>query len=192
MKSPDALPVRTSLWEINSRVVVFAAVGAALYAVLGLISFTIPGTQNVDIRPAFALVPFIGMRFGPIAGFFTGLVGNMVIDQIKGYGALFYWNWSLANALTGLLAGILFALLVRRISASKEMLRLVLVGAIAWVSMLIGFATTFTDMWLQDLTFGGWASFAFGPLLLSNTLVALILVPALDAIWEPISKRMGR
>ncbi|MEU4544648.1 ECF transporter S component [Nonomuraea dietziae] len=187
MKSETARP---PLWEINSRVVVFAAVGAALYAVLGLISFTIPGTQNVDIRPAFALVPFFGMRFGPIAGFFTGLVGNIVIDQIKGYGALTYWNWSLANALTGLIAGLLFALVVSRIN--KEAVRLVAVGVLTWVAMLIAFATTITDMWLQDLTLGAWAGVAFGPLLLSNTLVALILTPALDAVWEPISKRIGR
>ncbi|MFD1934147.1 MULTISPECIES: ECF transporter S component [Nonomuraea] len=188
--STESVSPRAPLWEINSRVVVFAAVGAALYAVLGLISFTIPGTQNVDIRPAFALVPFFGMRFGPIAGFFVGLVGNMVIDQIKGYGALTYWNWSLANALTGLLAGILFALVASRLQ--KEAVRLVAVGVITWIAMLIAFATTFTDMWLQDMNFATWASVAFGPLLLSNTLVALILTPALDAVWEPISKRIGR
>ncbi|MFI6496261.1 ECF transporter S component [Nonomuraea typhae] len=192
MMSSGALPVRHSLWEINSRVVVFAAVGAALYAVLGLISFTIPGTQNIDIRPAFAIVPFIGMRFGPIAGFFTGLVGNMVIDQIHGLGAVTFWNWSLANALTGLLAGLLFGLLSGVLANRREVLRLVTIAVIAWISMFIAFATTFTDMWLQDMTFGVWASFALGPLLASNTLVALLLVPALDAIWEPISKRMGR
>ncbi|MEU6998598.1 ECF transporter S component [Nonomuraea sp. NPDC046570] len=189
MSTDSALP-RTPMWEISSRVVVFAAVGAALYAVLGLISFTIPGTQNVDVRPAFALVPFFGMRFGPIAGFFTGLVGNIVIDQIKGYGALTYWNWSLANALTGLLAGILFAVIASRIQ--KEGLRLVAVGVIAWVATFLAFLSTITDMWVQGLTLEAWAAVAFGPLLLSNTLVALILVPALDAVWEPISKRIGR
>lgn len=189
--STDAVQPSTRLWEISSRVVVFAAVGAALYAALGWLPTTIPGTQNVDIRPAFALVPFIGMRFGPIAGFFTGFVGNLVIDQIKGYGALTYWNWSLANALTGLLAGVLFALVARRIT--KEWLRLVVVGVIAWVSTFVAFLSTITDLWLQEeMTVQSWAAVAFGPLLLANTLVTLVLTPALDAIWEPISKRMGR
>jgi energy-coupling factor transport system substrate-specific component len=178
------------MWDISSRVVVFAAVGAALYAVLGLISFTIPGTQNVDIRPAFALIPFFGMRFGPVAGFFAGFVGNIIIDQIKGYGALTFWNWSLANALTGLFAGILFVLVVR--SVTREWLRLILVGVVAWVAMFLAFLTTVTDIWVQGLALEAWAAVAFGPLLISNTLVTLILVPALDAVWEPVSKRIGR
>jgi len=186
----DSVLPRTRMWEISSRVVVFAAVGAALYAVLGLISFTIPGTQNVDIRPAFVLVVFFGMRFGPIAGFFTGLVGNMVIDQLKGYGALTYWNWSISNAVVGLLAGVLFALFAARIK--KDGPRLVAVGVIAWVAMFLGFLTSVTDIWVTDTTFGAWVAVAFGPILISNTLVALILAPALDAVWQPISTRVGR
>src|ERR1044071_1850326 len=97
--APEALPA-SSAWTINSRTVVFGAVGAALYAVLGLLSFPIPGTQNVAVRPAFALVPFIGKRFGVIAGFFAGFVGNVVIDLIQGSGFAF-WNWSVANGLVG-------------------------------------------------------------------------------------------
>ncbi|WP_327091224.1 ECF transporter S component [Nonomuraea sp. NBC_01738] len=188
--STDAVPSRAPLWEISSRVVVFAAVGAALYAVLGIISIRIPGTQNVDIRPAFALVPFFGLRFGPIAGFFTGFVGNVIIDQIIGNGALTYWNWSVANGLTGLLAGLFGAAVLAR--AHKEAVRLVLVAVLSWLAMFVAFLSTITDMWLQGLTLGAWATLAFGALLLSNTLVTLILTPALDAIWEPISKRMGR
>lgn len=188
--STEAVSPRAPLWEINSRVVVYAAVGAALYAVLGIISFRLPGTQNVDIRPAFAIVPFFGLRFGPIVGLFTGLVGNIIIDQVIGNGALTFWNWSIANGLTGLLAGVFGALFVYRIT--KPALRLVAVAVAAWVAMLLAFATTISDMWVSNSTFGAWASFAFGPLLAANTLVALILVPALDAIWEPISKRIGR
>jgi energy-coupling factor transport system substrate-specific component len=188
--SKELAETRPPLWTISSRVVVFAAVGAALYAVLGVISIRIPGTQNVDIRPAFALVAFIGLRFGPIAGLFTGLVGNMIIDQIQGYGILTYWNWSVANGLTGLLCGLVGAVLLAR--ANREVVRLVLVAALSWIAMFLGFLSTITDMWLQGLTFEAWAATAFGATLLSNSLVMLILVPALDAIWEPISKRMGR
>ena len=68
-----------------------------------------PGSNNVSIRPAYALVPFFGIAFGPIVGFFTGLVGNALLDQINGYGAFTAWNWSIANGLAGLVAGLFAA-----------------------------------------------------------------------------------
>ena len=45
----------------------YAAIGAALYGVLGaFINFVIPGSNNVSVRPAYALVPFFGIAFGPM------------------------------------------------------------------------------------------------------------------------------
>ena len=60
----------------------------------------------MSVRPAFAIVPFFGYAFGPIVGFFTGFVGNAIGDQISGWGALTSWNWSIANGLVGLIAGL--------------------------------------------------------------------------------------
>lgn len=96
---------RGGMWEVSTRVVVYSAVGAALYFVLGIFSPTIPGTQDVSIRPAFALVPFFGYAFGPIAGFFTGYVGNSLIDQLLWGGFFSSWEWGIANGLAGLVAG---------------------------------------------------------------------------------------
>ena len=95
----------SGMWEVTTRVIVYAAIGAALYGVAAVFSFLIPGTANVSVRPAFALVTFFGFAFGPIVGFFTGFVGNAIADQISGWGLLTSWNWSLANGLAGLLAG---------------------------------------------------------------------------------------
>ena len=53
-----------------------------------VVQFLIPGTKDVTIRPAFALVPFFGFAFGPIVGLFTGFVGNTIGDQISGWGVL--------------------------------------------------------------------------------------------------------
>src|SRR5918911_1632027 len=69
---------RASAWAVGTREVVYMAIGAALYGVI----------------------------FGPWVGFFTGLVGNIIIDLLSGYG--FSWNWSLANGLLGLIAGLAF------------------------------------------------------------------------------------
>ena len=42
-------------WSITTRVIVYSAIGAALYAVLNwtLFAIQIPGTQNVSIRPQY-------------------------------------------------------------------------------------------------------------------------------------------
>src|SRR3954447_8030230 len=98
---------RNTLWSVDSRTIVYSAIGAALYGVLvGLFKVPLPGTTAVDVRPAFALVPFFGFAFGPVVGLFTGLVGNMIGDQISGWGALTSYNWSLANGAVGLIAGL--------------------------------------------------------------------------------------
>jgi energy-coupling factor transport system substrate-specific component len=179
---------RESIWAISSRTVVFGAVGAALYAVLGLFSFPIPGTQNVTVRPAIALVPFFGIRFGVVAGFFTGFLGNTLIDIIQGYG-LTYWNWSVANGLVGAIAALLWALLPR---FGNDAVRLVAAGLTAVVANAIGLLFVITDMPIQGISFSTFLTVNYAPALLANSIAMIILVPALDAIWEPLARRTGR
>src|SRR3954454_17893696 len=97
---------RSNLWEVSSRTIVYAAIGAALYGVLGLFDFLLPGTTNVSIRPAFSLGAFFGYAVGPIVGLFVGLVGNAITHQLHVYGSLTYWTWTLANGLARLVAGL--------------------------------------------------------------------------------------
>lgn len=187
MSSP-APEISHSPWTINSRTVVFGAVGAALYAVIGLFSFVIPGTQGVAVRPGFALVPFIGKRFGVIAGFFTGFVGNAVIDLIQGSG-LSYWNWSVANGLIGAVAALIFAAIP---PIANEAVRHIVTAVGALLATAIGLLFVVTDMWVGGISFATFVSANYLPALLSNAIAVVILAPALDAIWEPLSKRTGR
>src|SRR5690349_17836253 len=94
---------RASAWAVGTRQVVFMAIGAALYGVLGWVTsfLRIPGPFNSQIRPAVVIPMFFGAIFGPWVGFFTGFVGNVIIDLLSGYG--FSWNWSLGNGLLGLI-----------------------------------------------------------------------------------------
>ncbi|GAA3796622.1 hypothetical protein GCM10022226_14930 [Sphaerisporangium flaviroseum] len=184
----DATTPREPVLAISSRTVVFGAVGAALYAVLGLFSFLIPGTQAVAVRPAFALVPFFGKRFGVIAGFFTGLVGNMIIDLLTGSG-LTYWNWSIANGLVGAIAGLIFAYMP---PIANEAVRLIVTALGALLATALGLLFVITDIWVQGIDFNTFLTLNYGPALLSNAIAVVILTPALDALWEPLSKRTGR
>jgi len=181
---------RSTLWAVDSRTIVYAAIGAALYGVLvNVIKIPLPGS-TVDVRPAFALVPFFGFAFGPVAGFFTGLVGNMIGDQISGWGALTSYNWSLANGLAGLLAGLAPLYLAGWLNGSIG--RKAAAGAIAGaVGVVIGFLIVFSDMIKDGLDFNA-ALGEYVPAVVGDLVATIILVPILVYAWEPVRERLGR
>ncbi len=179
---------RPGLWEISSRVIVYAAIGAALYGVLGLFSFVLPGTQNVSVRPAFAIVTFFGYSFGPVVGLFTGLVGNAVIDQLSGYGLLTAWNWSIANGLAGLIAGLLGAGALAAVGGSK------IVGSavVAAVAVVVGFLFVITDIWVFGNSLETAITASYLPVVVADVIAGVILTPILVAAWEPLRESLGR
>lgn len=95
-------------WEVGTRHVVWMAIGAALYAVFSwffnVTVFVVPSLSQVALRPAIAIPMFFGYAFGPVVGFFTGVVGNTFGDAISGFGL--FPQWSVGNGLVGFIAGI--------------------------------------------------------------------------------------
>ncbi|HEY8167218.1 MAG: ECF transporter S component [Candidatus Limnocylindrales bacterium] len=182
---------RSTMWEVTSRVVVYSAIGAVLYGLLLVIQLPLPGTQNVSLRPAFGLVSFFGYAFGPIVGFFTGLVGNAIGDQLSGWGALTSWNWSLANGFVGLIAGLAPLYLARLMDGTIA--QKALGGAIAGiVATLVGFLFIWTDMLIGGMDFNSVLITEYIPVVVGNVIVSAIVVPILVFIWAPIQERMGR
>ena len=182
---------QSNLWEVTSRTIVYAAIGAALYGVLGLFDFLLPGTTNVSIRPAFSLVAFFGYAFGPITGLFVGLVGNAITDQLHGYGFLTYWNWSLANGLAGLIAGLAPLYLARWVNGNIR--DRAIGGAIAGVvGSIIGFLFVFSDMVLSGNSFQTQLTTAYIPVAVADVITTAILVPVLVYAWEPVKAQLGR
>jgi uncharacterized membrane protein len=182
---------RSTMWEVTSRVVVYSAIGAVLYGLLLVIQLPLPGTQNVSLRPAFGLVSFFGYAFGPIVGFFTGLVGNAIGDQLSGWGALTSWNWSLANGFVGLIAGLAPLYLARLMDGTIA--QKALGGAIAGiVATLVGFLFIWTDMLIGGMDFNSVLITECIPVVVGNVIVSAIVVPILVFIWAPIQERMGR
>jgi energy-coupling factor transport system substrate-specific component len=178
------------LWEVTSRTIVYAAIGAALYGILLVAQIPIPGS-TVSVRPAFALVPFFGYAFGPIVGFFTGLVGNMIGDQISGRGAHTSWNWSLANGLVGLIAGLAPLYLARWVNGSLR--DRAIGGAVAGViAVVIGFLFIFTDAILQGLDIASILTTLYIPVVVGDLIGTIILVPILVYAWEPVKAQLGR
>lgn len=182
---------RQNLWEVTSRTVVYSAIGAALYGVLGLFDFLLPGTTNVAIRPAFAIVTFFGFAFGPIVGLFTGLVGNAITDQLHGYGFLTYWNWSVANGLAGAIAGLAPIYLAGMLRGDVS--RRALAGAIAGVvATVVGFLFVFSDIFVGGLSFDATLTTEYIPVVIADIIAAGILTPVLVYAWEPLKEQLGR
>lgn len=181
---------RSNLWEVTSRTIVYAAIGAALYGILLVAQVPIPGS-TVSVRPAFAIVPFFGYAFGPVVGFFVGFVGNALGDQISGWGALTSWNWSLANGLVGLIAGLAPMYLASWVNG--DLRQRAIGGAVAGsIAVVIGFLFVFTDAILQGMDVGTILSTLYIPVIVGDLIGTIILVPILVYAWEPIKAQLGR
>lgn len=94
-------------WVVNTREVVYMAIGAALYAIFSYLFngtvFVVPSVSQVALRPAIVIPMFFGYAFGPVVGLFTGAVGNMFADALTGFGLS--PQWCIGNGLIGMIAG---------------------------------------------------------------------------------------
>ncbi len=180
-------------WSITTRTIVYAAIGAALYAVFNWISFglAIPGANEVSVRPHYGLLTFFGIAFGPVVGFLTGFIGNIVGDQLSGYGAFTSWHWSLANGVAGLLAGVLGVWLVGR--ADSTGLRAVMAAVAAIIATVIGFIVIFLGLVLTpELDFNTILTTEYIPVIVGNSIAAAVVTPILLLAWEPLREQLGR
>jgi len=95
-------------WVVGTRQVVYMAIGAALYAIFSWLFngtvFVVPSISQVALRPAICIPMFFGYAFGPVVGFFSGAVGNMVGDALTGFGLS--PQWSVGNGLVGFISGL--------------------------------------------------------------------------------------
>ncbi|HEV7199630.1 MAG TPA: ECF transporter S component [Candidatus Limnocylindria bacterium] len=186
-------PPSPSPWAITTRVIVYAAIGAALYAIFNWIAFAIqiPGTENVSVRPHYGLLTFFGFSFGPVVGFLTGFVGNTVGDQLA-YGSAFgSWWWSVANGLAGLVAGLFpFVLASRMTSVGSKAAWSAVAGVVATI---VGFLFIWIELIIQpELGFNTILTAEYIPVIVGNSIAAAIITPILVLAWEPISEQLGR
>ena len=178
---------RASAWAVGTRQVVFMAIGAALYGVLGWATAIarIPGPFNISARPAIVFPMIFGALFGPWVGFFTGFVGNVIIDLLSGYG--FSWNWSLGNGLLGLIAGLAFVQLRREeLPSLKSVLIWSLVG-----TLLAFLFSSVTDIWVYQ-TEPGMVPLQYVQVIIPNIIAGAILLPILYVAYKQVQERSGR
>jgi energy-coupling factor transport system substrate-specific component len=155
-------------------ILVISIIGSCLYAVSIYVTsiIDIPGSDNVQLRPGVVIPIICGALFGPVAGFTSGFVGNMIADQALGWG--FWPFWYVGNGLIGLAAGLFRP-------ADCNYARLRHVGGVlarAIVGIGVGMAlASISELWVTQSSWADVVWVNFLPAFLSNTLNAAILTP---------------
>ena len=177
------------VWHVGVRQVVYMALGAALYAGLSIPTnlLPVPSAGNVSLRPAIVIPLFFGVVFGPVVGFFTGLIGNTIGDLISGYGIV--WFWELGNGIIGLIAGLAVYMTLARYITTRN---IIIAEIFSAIGIIVGIAiAAYSDIWVYKLTVAGSTSelvAAAGTDLING----LILLPILLVIYNVAARRMGR
>ena len=87
------------------KTIVAIGIGEALFFVLGRFVAIPSPIPNVTICIQYGLLAFMAALFGPIAGFFIGLIGHFLIDLSWGWGV--WWSWVITSAIFGFFMGLL-------------------------------------------------------------------------------------
>ena len=130
---------------------------------------------------------FFGIAFGPIVGFITGFVGNILADMLSGYG--FWIWWDLGNGIIGLIPGLFSALIVK-----YDEIKSILWGEL---SVIVGSAAgmglaSASEFWVSGTDFNTVLLANFVPSFVTNIIWGLVLLPLLMIAYAAILKRSGR
>lgn len=180
---------KKSIWTFGTREVVYAAIGAALYGVLGWVTniLQIPAAGNVSVRPAVAIPMFFGVAFGPIVGFISGFLGNVIADMISGYG--FWVWWDVGNGLMGFFPGLIAA----GIASYKARDSIIKAEIMVIVGIVVGIGlASISEMWVSGIDLSTAITANFLPAAITNLIWGLILTPILMVAYDSVAARLGR
>jgi uncharacterized membrane protein len=171
-------------WEVGTREVVWMAIGAALYAVFSWMFngtvFIVPSLSQVSLRPAIAIPMFFGYAFGPVVGFFSGVVGNMFGDALTGFGLS--PQWSIGNGLVGFVAGLPLLFSTRKKSLDMVLYvsgGLAILGAIIYI-----LNRAEANMLFYDDAAGIYGDAQISPFAALSLLVGFILVAVVRYVFS--------
>jgi len=159
-------------WDVGTRQVVYMAIGAALYGVFNYIFNTIPmpSVSQVALRPSVCIPIFFGYAFGPVVGFFTGAVGNILGDFITGWGV--FPVWDMGNGLMGLVPGLvmLFADKKRSLNFLTGLVAVLIIIAAGLVFLNPRVVGPWTGE-IEDFSFWAWAFIVGGVVVIAGRFV---------------------
>lgn len=145
------------------KTIVAAGIGAALFAVIGLLINIPTPVPNTSIQLQYAFQSLLSLLFGPLTGFLTGFIGHTVKDAMGPYGL--WWSWILPSGLFGLGLGFLknqFKIEqgifttkdAIRFNIAQLVLNVVVWGVVAPVGDILFYAQPADKVFLQALVAG--------------------------------------
>ncbi len=153
---------------------------AVVYGLLNVYSnrLLLPSAPAISLRPQVALPFCLGFLFGPWVGFLTGVLGNVLGDALCGYGPVYFWNWSLANGIYGLIPGLARSLGLKEV---RTLSGFVILEAVVVVSNIaaVGSAVLIDLFWLKIMQFPESLHSWILPAVIINTVLTFVLVPLL-------------
>jgi len=125
-------------WVVGTRQVVYMAIGAALYGVLSWVFnvfLPLPSISLISLRPTVVFPIFFGYAFGPVVGFFTGAVGNVLGDFLTGWGV--FPVWDIGNGFMGFVPGLVMLFADRKKSLNALTIVMAALAVIAAVIIFV-------------------------------------------------------
>jgi HAMP domain-containing protein/uncharacterized membrane protein len=153
--------------------------GVVVYACLNTLSGLkyLPGCSFAELRPQVCLPMFLGLYFGPAAGFIVGAGGDSLGYVLAGTNPLPLWNWALANGLMGLIPGLAGNLRVRGVATLRAMQGVYLLILLA-ASLPFAFAASM-EVLCDHMPPGAAFYSLFLPIFITDAIFGIILIPLL-------------
>ena len=139
--------------------------------------YYLPGCSFAEFRPQVAIPMFVGILYGPWAGFCSGGLGDMLGYAMGGKGLFFAPYWSFANGLMGLIPGLIRYWGTQQVTSIRSfgiLLALLLAASSVPFTISIG-----VEMGRGNSSFHDAIYQLFLPIFIADTLWAFILVPVL-------------
>jgi ECF transporter S component (folate family) len=175
--------VDSEAWEIGTREIVVMTLGAALYVLLSYLfnTFLDLSVGQVELRPIVCVPVLFGYAFGPVVGFRTGAVGNLLGDFVTGWGV--FPAWAIGSGLTGLIPG--WVTILAEEKRNLPFLTMLVVLLVGIAASIVFVHPRVPEPWtgeVHDYSFWGWALIVGGAVLLANRLLLERASVALAAV----------
>ena len=175
----------------SAKIISCAIIAGIIYGISNYISskINLPGCSFIELRPQVALPMFMGVYFGPLAGFITGFLGDRVGYAFQGFNIGYAWNWSIGNGFIGMLPGAMSWLKIKEIKSVRNYAML-LIFIVAASFLPIVFASAI-DIAIRKLSLLHTVYSLILPAFITDAVFGLIIVPVMLIIAGYIRFTIG-